>query len=189
MVQKNRASPLKVVGFCGLPGSGKSRAIDAIVGLGPVITMGDVIRNEAKKRNIEPTGENLGKIAKELREKGGQKVVADKCVDLIKAQNSDIIFVDGLRSMAEVNAFRREWKFPIIAIDLNEEERFKRLLLRGRSDDPKTIEELKERDKREMSLGITEVINKADYVILNDISVKKLQKKTKKLVKKIIKNY
>ena len=50
--------------ICGLPGAGKSTAIDAIKDLGVVITMGDVIRKEAKKRNVEPTGENLGKIAK-----------------------------------------------------------------------------------------------------------------------------
>lgn len=180
---------MKVIGFCGLPGSGKSKSIEAIIGLGPVITMGDVIRNEAKKRNIELTGENLGRIAKELREKCGQTIVAEKCVELIKAQNNDIIFIDGIRSMAEVNAFRREWKFPIIAIDLNDEERFKRLLLRGRSDDPKTIEELKERDKREIGFGIREVINKADYKIINNISEKKLQQKTRKLVNEIIKNY
>lgn len=180
---------MKVIGFCGLPGSGKSKAIEAITNLGPVITMGDVVRNEAKRRNFEQTGPNLGLIAKELREKGGPNIVAEKCVELIKSHNSDVVFVDGLRSMAEVNTFRKEWKFPIIAIELNEDERFKRLLARDRSDDPKTIEGLKERDKREKSFGIEEVINNADYKLTNDVSINKFQKKTKKIVKKIIKMY
>ena len=75
---------MKVIGFTGLPGSGKSTAIDAIRNIGKIITMGDVIRNEARKRGTEPTGENLGKIARELREKGGDGIVAEKCVELIK---------------------------------------------------------------------------------------------------------
>jgi len=57
---------MKVIGFCGLPGAGKSTAIEAINDLGFIISMGDVIRNEAKIRNIEPNDENLGKIAKTL---------------------------------------------------------------------------------------------------------------------------
>ena len=101
---------MKVIGFCGLPGSGKSTAIEAIKDMGRVVTMGDVIRNEAKKRGIKPTGENLGKIAKEIREEGGDKIVARKCVQMIKSMHEEIIFIDGLRSMAEVKAFRDEWE-------------------------------------------------------------------------------
>jgi len=57
---------MKVIGFCGLPGSGKSTALIAVEDLGIIITMGDVIRKEAINKNIEPNNENLGKIAKEL---------------------------------------------------------------------------------------------------------------------------
>ena len=58
----------KILSICGLPGSGKTTAIKAIKNLGIVVSMGDIVRNEAKKRNIEPSGNNIGKIAKELRE-------------------------------------------------------------------------------------------------------------------------
>ena len=102
---------MKIIGFCGLPGSGKSTAIEAIKDLGTMVTMGDVIRNEAKKRNIEPTGENLGKLAKALREKAGPGVIAKKCIELIHTLTEEIIFVDGIRSHAEVSKFRNIWKF------------------------------------------------------------------------------
>ena len=75
---------MKVIGFCGLPGSGKSTIIEVIEDLGKVITMGDVIRNEAKKRNTILNDENLGKIARELREIEGPNIVAEKCVEWIK---------------------------------------------------------------------------------------------------------
>lgn len=178
---------MKVIGFCGLPGSGKSSAIEAIKDLGTIITMGDVVRNEAKKRNIEPSGENIGKIALELRKNGGPEIIAVKCVELIKNEDSEVIFIDGLRSMVEVDVFKKHWKFPVIAIELDEKTRFERLLKRGRSDDPKTLEELRERDKREREFGLNEVMKSADYKIENNISEKKFKKKIRKLIKKILK--
>ncbi len=180
---------MKVIGFCGLPGSGKSTAIQSISDLGKIVTMGDVIRNEAKKRGIEPSGENLGKIAKELRELGGPEIVAKKCVELINESGEEIVFVDGLRSMSEVNTFRLSWKFPIIATDISEIDRFKRLSERGRSDDPKTIEGLRERDDREINFGVKEVVDNAQYKITNIGSVEELNEKTRKLILDILENY
>jgi len=180
---------MKVMTICGLPGSGKTTAIEAIEDLGVVVTMGDVVRNEVKNRNLEPSGNNIGRIAKELREKGGQAIIAEKCVDLIKNQNKEVIFVDGVRSLSEVNIFRRFWKFPIIAIVVDEEKRFNRLFKRGRSDDPKSLKNLKERDKREIEFGLDEVLKNADYIILNNSTIKDLKNKTRKIVKDIINNY
>ena len=180
---------MKIIGFCGLPGSGKTTAIEAIKDLGTIVTMGDVIRNEAKKRNIEPTGENLGKLAKALREKAGPGVIAKKCIELIHTLTEEIIFVDGIRSHAEVSKFRNIWKFPIIAIEISIQERFKRLHERSRSDDPKILEDLKERDRRELNFGLNEVIETADYKITNDSTIEDLQKKTKNIVLEILKHY
>ena len=180
---------MKILGFCGLPGSGKSTAIEAIADLGKIVTMGDVIRDEAKKRNIEPSGENLGKLAKELRELGGPSAIAKKCIESIKNLDDEIIIIDGVRSFYEVDEFRKEWKFPLIAIELSDQERFKRLYERNRSDDPKSIEELQERDKREVRFGLKEVINKADHKIENNSTVEELIKKTRILVIEILQNY
>lgn len=180
---------MNVIGFCGLPGSGKSTAIEAIKDLGTIVTMGDVIRNEANRRNIEPSGENLGKIAKELREKGGPAAVAKKCVELINNLDEDIVIVDGVRSFYEVNEFRKEWKFPLIAIGLNDDERFRRLYERARSDDSRSIDEIKQRDKREIGFGLKEVVSNADYKIQNDSTIEVLKKKTRKLVLEILQNY
>ncbi|MFX0070321.1 MAG: AAA family ATPase [Candidatus Hermodarchaeota archaeon] len=167
---------MKVIGFCGLPGSGKSTAIEAISDLGKIITMGDIIRNEAEIRKIEPTAENLGKIASDLRIKKGPEIIAKKCIEFIKNLSNDVIFIDGLRSIYEVNEFRKNWKFPIIKVILNEDLRFKRLFKRGRSDDPSIIKQLKQRDNRELSLGLKDVLNKADYKISNDSSIESLKK-------------
>lgn len=180
---------MKVIGFCGLPGSGKSTAMEAIKDLGTIITMGDVIRNEAKIRGIEPTDVNLGKIANDLRNEGGQEIIAKMCVELINNLKSDVIFVDGVRSIAEINIFRKSWKFPLIATVIDENIRFKRLYERGRRDDPKTIDELRERDKREIQFGLMDVIKNAEYKIENSSTIEDLKNKTRRIVLEIIKNY
>ncbi|TKJ18608.1 MAG: dephospho-CoA kinase [Promethearchaeota archaeon Loki_b32] len=180
---------MKVLTIVGYPGSGKTTAIESIEDLGVVVSMGDVVRNEAKKRNLEPSGATIGNIAKELREKGGPAIIAEKCVELIKEVNSKIIFVDGVRSLFEVNIFRRFWKFPIIAIIVDEEQRFNRLFERGRRDDPKSFEDLKERDKREIEFGLDKVLENADYTIKNNSTIEDLKRKTRKMVIDIINNY
>ena len=180
---------MKVIGFCGLPGSGKSTALEAIMDLGKIITMGDVIRLEAEKQNLEKTPDNLGKIAKELRAKGGSEIIARKCVDIINALEEDVVFIDGLRSLSEVEEFKKFWKFPIVAIDTPNDLRLKFLLSRGRSDDPNNQIEFRKRDDREREFGIIEVINNAEIKIKNDSTIENLKELTKKIVREIIDNY
>ncbi len=180
---------MKVIAICGLPGSGKTTAIEAIEDLGTIVTMGDIVRKEAKNRNITPSGNNLGKVAKELRKKSGPSIIAEKCIEIIKNKKENIIFVDGIRSMAEVNVFRKFWRFPIIAIVMEEEKRFSRLFKRARSDDPISLEELKERDKREIEFGLGRVLEEADYTITNNSSIEDLKNKTREIVLNLVKNY
>ena len=180
---------MKVIAITGQPGSGKTTAIEALRDLGIVVSMGDIVRNEAKKRNLIPSGTNIGKLAKEMRIEGGLTIIAEKCVDLIKNKSEEVIFIDGVRSLSEINVFRRFWKFPIIAIIIDKEIRFNRLFERGRSDDPKTLEELIERDTREIKFGLDEVLENADYVIKNNSTIEDLKKKLRKVVIEIIDNY
>ncbi|GAG04178.1 unnamed protein product [marine sediment metagenome] len=180
---------MKILVIVGLPGSGKTTAIEAIKDLGVVVTMGDIVRDEAKRRNIEPSGKNLGKIAQQLRKSGGPGIIAKKCVELIVKKKDEIIFIDGIRSLAEINIFRKFWKFPIVGIIVDEKKRLRRLFKRSRSDDPKNLEELKERDMRELKFGLDKVLKEADIKIKNNSTVDELKKKTRAVVLKAIKNY
>ncbi len=180
---------MKVIGFCGLPGSGKSTALESVKSLGVVVNMGDVIRNEAKKKKIELTDENLGQLAKSLRIEGGEDIIAEKCVQLIKNAQSEVIFVDGLRSVYELAVFRKHWKFPLIVIESDERIRHQRIIERARDDDSKSILEIKNREEREIDFGLLDLIKKADYIINNNSTIKYLKKKTRKQIKYLIKNY
>ncbi|MHC1593685.1 MAG: AAA family ATPase, partial [Methanotrichaceae archaeon] len=54
---------MKIVGFVGMPGSGKSVAADVARQMGiQVVVMGDVIRDEAARLGLEPCDQNLGRV-------------------------------------------------------------------------------------------------------------------------------
>jgi dephospho-CoA kinase len=95
-----------VVGLAGMPGSGKSVVVETARELGyAIVVMGDVIREETAKRGLKLTPQNVGKVMLQLREEGGNTVVAQKCIPKIEEQNSTKVLVDGLRSLYEVEAF------------------------------------------------------------------------------------
>lgn len=93
---------LKIIGFVGLPGSGKGEAcrIAAMYGL-PVLVMGDVIRREAARLGVEPTDQNLGRIGSDLRAAEGPDAVARRVLEMAQATGGDVVVVDGLRSLEE----------------------------------------------------------------------------------------
>ena len=62
-------------------------------------------------------------------------------------------------------------KFSIVAVHASPETRFTRLSNRRRSDDPNAWEVFHERDMRELSVGLGNVIAMAEQMIVNDTNV------------------
>jgi dephospho-CoA kinase len=159
-----------VVGVAGMPGAGKAVISRIANEKGfAIVVMGDVIREETKRRGLEPTSENIGKIMLKFREEEGPTVVAKKCIPKIANANTDIVLVDGIRSLNEIQEVKKNFpRFALIAVHSSPETRFGRLFRRKRSDDPKGWEVFLERDLRELSVGQGNVIAIADYMIVNE---------------------
>jgi len=67
-----------VIGVAGMPGAGKATVREMVQAMDySVVVMGDVIREETKRRKLEPTPENIGCIMLKLREEEGPTVVAE----------------------------------------------------------------------------------------------------------------
>jgi dephospho-CoA kinase len=91
--------------------------------------------------------------------------------------------------MEEVNEFRKFFpKFKILAIHASPRTRFRRLLKRNRSDDPKNWEAFIERDERELKVGIGEVIAQADLILMNEGTIDSLRKKLYRLFRRWLRN-
>ena len=152
-----------------MPGAGKSTIAEGLKSKGyEIINMGNAVRNEAKKRNLEPTGPNLGKLMLELREKNGPGAIAELVKPQIENSSSEVIIIDGIRSSPEIEVLRKYGTVKLLAIHASTETRFDFLQHRGRSDDPKTKENFEERDDRELGVGISNPIALSDDAISNN---------------------
>lgn len=160
---------MRIMGISGLPGSGKSLVSDIASKKGAVIvSMGDIIREEAKKR-----GESTKETAQNLRAEFGQFIVSELTIKKIKKLQNDgmenSIIVEGIRSPHEVDMFKENFdNFIILSIFANPNLRFKRLQKRMREDDSKDYSEFKKRDQMELDFGIGNVISLSDKIIINE---------------------
>jgi dephospho-CoA kinase len=167
-----------VIAIAGMPGAGKAVASNTAKGLDiPVFVCGDVLREEAKIRKIVATPENFGKLMFQMRKNEGPSVMIERLLPRIAEAKSKIIMVEGLRSIDEFESLMNNFEVKLLAIHANPEQRFQRLIDRGRGDDPKTIVEFNSRDARELSLGVGSVIALADYLIMNDSTLENFQQK------------
>jgi len=159
---------LRIIAVTGMPGAGKSTAAQALVQKGwRRVVMGDVIRAETKRRGLEPDSKNTGAVMRLLRKEHGEAAVADLCLKEIEKTGARKVVVDGIRSMAEVDEFRKKAEVLLVAVHASPTRRFELLKERGRKDDPLTHEMFVERDRRELGVGIAEAIALADETISN----------------------
>jgi len=189
---------MKIIGFVGLPGSGKGEASQIARQQGlAVVVMGDVIRQEAARQGLEPTDQNLGRIGNALRAAEGPEAVAKRTLENARAAGKDVVVVDGLRSREEADFFRTHAdEFLLVEVCAPAEARLKWLAARGRPDDPvKSVAKatdcmradadariiascrepdrqaaaaLEQRECREMGWGMCEAMKIADLKIRND---------------------
>lgn len=180
-----------VVGIVGMPGSGKTEATKIARKKGlPIVKMGDVIREEVEKRGLDPTDNNMGKVATELREKEGKDAIAKRCIDEIYSKidsEEGIVIIDGLRGWSEAKFFKEEFgdSFIVVSVEAPFEERFNRIKQRNRKDDLSNKEELRRRDKREESYGMKKAMENADYVIKNNVSLGEYRQKISDFIEKV----
>lgn len=199
---------MKIIGFVGMPGSGKSVAsnVARIVGL-EVVVMGDIIRGEAARLGLPPTDENLGNVGNMLRAREGPKAVAKRTLELARGSGKDLVVIDGLRSKEEVEFFRKNSDdFRLVEVCASAESRLNRIANRGRSDDGNSEDETKQRSKtatscngslqktadalakrecRELGWGMCEAFNEADLRIDNNGDLDEFKAKVEAFLREI----
>jgi dephospho-CoA kinase len=157
-----------LVCLTGMPGAGKSTIAEGLKSKGyEIINLGNAVRDEAKKRNLDPTRENLGKLMLELREKNGPWAIAELVQIKIESSTANVMLIDGIRSNDEIQVLRKFGTVKLLAIHASTDTRFNFLQKRGRSDDPQTKEHFEERDNRELGVGISNSIALSDFALSN----------------------
>jgi len=179
-----------IIGLMGTIGSGKTYVSDYLIKKYKFykISMGDLVREKADELGIERTRENLQKIGNDYRDRYGINYWIKQVLKRIKESDKERIIIDGIRTPVEARYFKKH-SF-LVFVDAKQSIRYRRIIERAREDDQnKTIDEIKEQEKKEFKLLETDKAYKyAEYKILNNSTRKDLEIKVDALLKKLLKN-
>jgi len=163
-----------IVGLTGMPGAGKSTLAKLLFKKGmPVVIMGDAVREAAKRANLEMTDANLGNLMIRLRKEKGSGAIAYLVLDrirsiIVSSPNMNAIIVDGIRNIEEMKVLGSLGAVKLLAIHGSSLVRFKHVKARARSDAPDKEDDFSERDRRELTVGISDAIALADESVSNN---------------------
>ncbi|MBM3319226.1 MAG: AAA family ATPase [Candidatus Eisenbacteria bacterium] len=178
----------KVIGAVGKNASGKDTVLDILAkhyGV-PLISMGDIVRDIAHEKGIEPTRESLNEISRSHFEKHGPDYFIKTVIDRIDASGAPFTVVAGIRTYLDAKSLRDRYgrDFLLIHVVVSDDTvRMRRATERGTPRDPKTMEELHEHDAREERIfGIEKAATLATSRIANDDGLAELEEKVERWV-------
>jgi dephospho-CoA kinase len=174
-----------IICVTGMPGSGKSEVAEILRSMGyKTYELGDIVREEMRKRGMESNPENERTFSIYLRRKYGKSITTRRTIAKIRKEKKDKIAIIGFRSKMELNYVKKRFDAITIAIVAPERARFERTKKRKRIADPQTMSEfLSIRDKKEERFGIIGAIKNADYVISNTGTIADLEKSVQMVLK------
>ena len=166
-------SKTHIIAFVGMPGSGKSTAVNHLSKQGyPKVYFGGVVLQELEKAGIDRSPEAEANLRNELRQKNSKDFIAQQMIEqinnLISAGQHRIV-ADGLYSWTEYKTMKRAFpgELSVVAIMAPRHVRHRRLA--ARPERPFTHEEARVRDWREIEdLEKGGPIAIADHCVIND---------------------
>ena len=173
-----------IIGLTGTLASGKGEVAEYLKKQGfTYFSLSQEVRDEAARRGVEITRENLQKLGNEIRVQNGSGFLAQLVAKKIFPGMN--VIVDGIRNTAEVKELKNLGHFHLISTDAPKDQRFKRMQTRARESDPKTWPDFLKVDaidqgyqQDESGQRVAECIKMSDYKITNNASLESLQEKT-----------
>lgn len=183
-----------IIGLTGKNGAGKGEVAAELVRLGfEYFSLSDVLRGELKKHKRPTTRDNLTHLGNELRRTYGAGALSLKTLAKIDPYKNNV--VDSFRNPGEVEVFRKNGPFTLIAVTAEAKIRFQRLRSRARENDPRTLSEFLKVEKREHKpttpmdpypQNISACVAAADVKIPNNGTLEQLYRHVVNCLQKII---
>lgn len=156
---------MKIFIVVGMPASGKNCAkIYAQAKNIPYFATGDLVRLEIKNRGLEHDALAAAAVSTELRGDDGLGVTRLALASAVES-GADILFMEGMRSLPEIELIRAKADCTVIAFLAPRQLRLQRIISRQRPDDSPQL--FDERDMREIEYGTAIPIALADEYVLN----------------------
>ena len=145
------------------------------------------VREECRRRGREITRDSLQDVADELRRRFGPEILAKRTWKMVKKY--PLAVVDSIRGIAEVDFLKTKPNFYLIGVTAPRKIRYQRVVVRKRESDPTTWKAFLAADKKDFKSGqgkfgrnITACLKKADFLVVNNGTIKQLEKKIEKYV-------
>ncbi|MGD8538570.1 MAG: AAA family ATPase [Candidatus Aminicenantes bacterium] len=174
----------KLIGLTGTNGSGKGEAASFFRTNGyAYFSLSDIIREELIQEGRETDRDNLIQKGNELREKFGANILASRVMDRITGKS----VIDSIRNPGEIEYFRTQENFILLAIDAPVEIRYTRVRQRGRNESASSLQEFIAKEKEEMTQKergqqLEECMRLSDYRVTNEGSLEDFFKKLEKFL-------
>ncbi len=175
---------MKLIVVTGMPGAGKEEFLTAGIAAGvPFVRMGDVVREKYAASGAEAEGLSVGEYAGRERKLHGADIWSRRVMERVKSQ---LCIIDGCRSMDEIRSFKNlGGDVVIVAIHASPAVRYERLVKRKRADAPADLNEFDERDRRELSWGVGEVLALSDYLVDNMSDLESFHRRSADLMRSL----
>ncbi len=175
----------KIIGLAGTNGSGKDTVGHVLANSANYlfISVTELLRDEAKRRNLPVERENLRAISAEWRRESGLGVLVDKAIAEFNKQPGKYagVVMASLRNPGEADRIH-ELGGTMVWVDADPHVRYARVVKGGRGrdeEDAKTFEQFMAEEQAEMNrptdsdsatLDMAAVKQKCDIFLLNDSS-------------------
>lgn len=181
-----------IIGITGTDGAGKGTVVEYLVGqLGFIHCSARAIwEEEFKKRNIASSRENMRLVANELRGIHGNDFLIKYYLPIIQNEGYKNSVIESVRAIAEVDTLKENGGI-LIAVDADQHLRYERIAARGSATDQVSFEKFVAQEELEMNdpnpngMQKAEVMEMADYTILNEGTVEELHQKIEEVLNKI----
>jgi dephospho-CoA kinase len=176
---------MKLIVTVGMPGSGKDELLGVARSMNlATLKMGDLVREETRRRGLQQTNANVARVASEEREKHGLGIWAQRALPRLTETR---MLVDGCRSDSEITVFRHNFgDLFVLGIFASPETRHERMSSRGRPDDGVGLQEFYDRDRRELKWGIGNAFALADGMLVNEGPLDQFRRDARGVLERIL---
>lgn len=170
---------MKIIGVAGTDGAGKDTVGEMLAGRHGwlYVSVTDILRREARKRNLPLERQNLRQISAQWRRENGLGVLVDKAVEQFESQKDKYkgLAIASLRNPGEADRVH-ELGGKVVWVDADPRIRYNRIIARKRgTEDEVTFAEFMAEEKAqsqhsgdEAILSLDDVKAKADIFLENN---------------------
>ncbi len=171
------------IGITGTLGAGKGTVVEYLSKKKGFMhySVRGFLREELEKRKMPVNRDTLTAIANSLRAKHGPAYLIEQLLLRARTANTNCI-IESIRTPGEIETLRKHDNFFLLAVDADTRLRYKRIRSRNSETDQVSYQKFLQNEEREMHSSdpnrqnLTACIHLADYVIVNNGSLKNLHR-------------